>query len=467
MLIATTANAATNPTLPRRTTLGIVGVPPSAEAAKGKAGVLIDRVTPGLTGEKIGLRSGDLLVAINGTPVATPPELTAAAAKLMAGDQLRMSVVRGGKKVELKTRALPRPYESYIGASTKYGAVPFDGGLLRDILVTPDKPAPGKPILFIIQGFTCASIDYLDINDTHRQLTQRLVAEGIGVYRVEKAGVGDSQSPKHCKDMDFDEELAGFKAAYRNLSTAYGIEPDQTFMLGHSLGGLEAPLMAAETPPRGVSVYGTVLRNWMDYYLDVIRFQATELGRGDPVMAVQLAEELRPMLTKLFVDRRSFGQLAQEKPEYASAMRDVLGWQGGDALLGRNSAFWQDLSAAPLAAGWRDTKSRVLSLYGESDLVALNDEDHKLIALIVNRYRPGTAKYVEIAGAEHDMTQVGNPDAVRRAVAATGAIPPTQFEPKVAEVIIGWIKDSMAQPAVRTLTFPEPANMNPGGGGQD
>ena len=81
----------------------------------------------------------------------------------------------------------------------------------------------------------------------------------------------------------------------------------------------------------------------------------------------------------------------QDKPEYAQDMRQVIGWQGGDALLTRNSAFWQDLSAAPLVAGWRDTESRVLSLYRESDLVALNDEDHKLIALIVNRYRPGTA----------------------------------------------------------------------------
>ena len=36
----------------------------------------------------------------------------------------------------------------------------------------------------------------------------------------------------------------------------------------------------------------------------------------------------------------------------------------------------------------------MLALYGESDIVALFDEDHRLIADIANHYRPGTGRFV-------------------------------------------------------------------------
>jgi len=324
---------------------------------------------------------------------------------------------------------------------------------VRDILVRPEKPAAGQPIVFILQGFTCASIDYADPDDSHRRLIQRLVDRGIGAYRVEKPGVGDSRSPRNCLDMDFDQEIAAFRTAYRNLPAAYGIQPDQLFLLGHSLGGLEAPILAAETPPRGVAAYGTVLRNWMDYYLDVIRFQGTLFGRGDPVQFVEIAESMRPMLEDFFERRKSFKDLAAANPDYARDLREVLAWDGSDRLLGRHYSFWHDLAALPLAAAWRDTRSRVLALYGESDLVALNDEDHRLIALIVNHYRPGTAKFVLIPGTEHDMRQVGNPDRIRARARTNQPAARAPFEPAVADTIIQWIEESMAAPPVRTMTF--------------
>ena len=444
------------PQLPRKSILGLAAAPLTPELqqrVKRTDGVLASRVTPGLTAGKMGLAEGDIILTLNSHPMARPADVVGAAAAINSGDTVRMTILRDGKQKSLQGKAIERPKESYTGAVISYGAVAIDGGLVRDILVKPEKPAAGQPIVFILQGFTCASVDYIDPDDSHRRLIQRLVDRGIGAYRVEKPGVGDSRSPRHCLDMDFDGEIAAFRAAYKNLPTAYGIQPDQTFLLGHSLGGLEAPILAAETPPRGVAAYGTVLRNWMDYYLDVIRFQGTYFGRGDPVQFVELGESLRPMLEEFFVGRKSFKDLAAANPDYARDLREVLGWDGGDRLLGRHYSFWHDLAALPLAAAWRDTRSRVLSLYGESDLVALNDEDHRLIALIVNHFRPGTAKFVQIAGAEHDMRQVGNPDQVRSAMRATRAPPRGPFEPAVAEALIHWVDDSMAAPPVRTMTF--------------
>jgi hypothetical protein len=132
-------------------------------------------------------------------------------------------------------------------------------------------------------------------------------------------------------------------------------------------------------------------------------------------------------------------------------LRENFGWDGGERVLGRHYSFLQDQAQQRLGAAWRDTRSRVLSLYGESDMVALTSTDHILIADIVNFYRPGTARYVEVAGTDHGMGIVGDRAEVRRRTMADNAPPRGDFNPEVATILRNWIIESMASPPVRTL----------------
>jgi len=70
-------------------------------------GVLVTRLLPGAPAERSGLRAFDLIVAIDGRPVATPSAIGHALA--VAGPAVRVRVLRGGEPVELRVEVQERP----------------------------------------------------------------------------------------------------------------------------------------------------------------------------------------------------------------------------------------------------------------------------------------------------------------------------------------------------------------------
>jgi len=82
-------------------------------------------------------------------------------------------------------------------------------------------------------------------------------SQGFITMRVEKSGVGDSQG-EPCASIGFSEELAGYRAALSALRSNPAVDPERIYLLGISLGGLFAPLLAADTPVAGISVFGTL-----------------------------------------------------------------------------------------------------------------------------------------------------------------------------------------------------------------
>ncbi|TFI57018.1 alpha/beta fold hydrolase [Sphingomonas parva] len=428
LVLAGLSTAAAAQTLPRRASLGIA-MASGANAPEGPP--LVDRVLPGQTAERLGLRQGDRIVAAGGKPVARSQDVVAYASGLIAGDPVELRVDRGGKAVRLRGKALGRPTESFAGGETVYGTVPFRGGQLRDILVTPNGVA-NPPVVYLIQGFTCTTVESPADGPYHR-LGEELIRRGIAYYRVEKPGVGDSAGGPRCVDTGYEVELDAFRAAYRKLAESFG--QDRIFMLGHSLGGLEAPMLAAEQPPRGVAVYGTVLRNWADYHHDVDVYQAYLLTGADPAAEADRAERNRRRLEAFYLERRAPADIIRDDPAAAQALRDVLAWDGGERVFGRHYSFAQDLPHQPLIKAWRDARTNVLALYGESDVVALFDSDHRMIADIADFHRPGTGRYVEIAGTDHGMTLVGNRSELRAKAIAAGSPPDGEFNPRIAEVL--------------------------------
>jgi pimeloyl-ACP methyl ester carboxylesterase len=440
--LALLAAPAAGAELPRRAQLGVT-MPADRQQGRG-AGV--GEVVAGGTAAALGIRSGDVITRLNGAPIAGPPDLVNAVAGLRGGAQLAVAIRRDGRDAVLRGRAVERPRDAYPGARVDYGAVPFRGGQLRDILVTPEGVS-NPPIVYLLQGFSCVTIE----NALYHQLIAELLKDGIGFYRVEKAGVGDSAGGVNCTDIDFATELDGFRAAYTQLTGARGVNADRVFMLGHSMGGFQAPFLAAERPPRGVAVYGAGLRNWADYNLDIVRFQPYLFYGQDPAAAAEQAERYRPALTRFYFGREAPAAIAQGSEINAQALRDSMAWDGGVNVLGRHYRFTQDLAHVDLTAAWRGARTNVLAIYGESDMVALFDTDHRLIADMANHWRPGSGRYVEIARTGHPMEIIGDRLEVRRRTMETGAIPSGPFNPEVARVLSGWIRESMARPAWRTV----------------
>lgn len=436
--------AAPADTLPRRATLGV-----AIEAAPaGAEGVVVTAVMP-QAGDWIGkLLPGDRIVAFEGRPLTAPRDLTTAVGKLKAGTRVEVAVVRDGKRATLKGRLTARPREVFRNGVARYSAVPFRGGQLREIMVTPEGEAKG-PVLFILQGYTCAPVETANADTAHHQLIDGLLARGVSTYRVEKPRAGDSRGGPDCDDIDFETEVQAFQAGYRSLIETHGVSPDRIFLLGHSLGGLEAPIVASRGPaPRGVAVYGTLIRNWGDYLIDIFKYQELIARDGDPVKGEIAGERNRPIVQKIYYEGRTPAEVAAASAEDAKQLRDWFEWNGGTQLWGRHYSYWQGIAATPLGKAWSETRSRVLSIYGESDFEAIDDGDHRLIADVVNHYRPGTARYVMLEKSGHGMRLEGD-RAQARARNLSAAPAPAPFNAALVPLLADWIDESMRQPPVR------------------
>jgi len=453
LLLYAAAAPASAQQLPRRPGLGASLGPVEG----GGPGVLVRAVLPGQTAEALGVRAGDVILRAGGAAVSAVPEVVAYAGRLAADERVDLLVRRDGRELRLRGRARPRPLEQWHDASADYGAVPWRGGHLRDILVTPSGAGADTPVVFLIQGFSCGSIEPADPNHPYRRLGTELVAAGIGYYRVEKAGLGDSRGTPRCHDIDFETEMDGFRAAYRHLVETRGISPDRIFMFGHSLGGYQAPLLAAERAPRGVAVYGTLVRSWGDYHRDLVELQPFLLGGEDPVQASAARDRDREIFRRYYFLRQAPSQIAAEAPELGERAREALNWAGGDVVMGRHYKFMQDLAHVPVIAAWRDTRSNVLTMYGRADFAALWDEDHRIIADMVNHYRPGTARFVDFERTGHGMQIEGTMAEIRARNIAQAPAPQGEFNQEVPRALATWIGEAMARPPVReTAATPGP-----------
>jgi pimeloyl-ACP methyl ester carboxylesterase len=377
------------------------------------------------------------------------------AARTAGGTPVQMTVWRDGRAQRLSATAVPRPFETYRNGTAHYGAVPFRGGLLREVLVTPAGGARG-PVVFLVQGYTCDSFETTSADSPHRLLFDGLLARGISVYRIEKPQAGDSRGGPACRDIDFATEMAGFETGYRTLMGRHGIPADRIFLLGHSMGGVQVPLLAQRVAaPRGVAAYGTVTRNWQDYIFNLYRVQGFTGAGADPAEGEALSERLRPVLHAFFAEQKTPAAIAAADPAHDRLLRETLEWDGDGQIMGRHFSYWQGLARERLVAAWRDTRAEVLSVYGESDVAALDNQDHRFIADVVNHYRPGTARFVEVPRTGHGMTLDGSMAEVRagRAADAPRSRPP--FNPALVSIFGDWIEAAMRQPAVATRFPPK------------
>jgi hypothetical protein len=86
---------------------------------------------------------------------------------------------------------------------------------------------------------------------------------------------------------------------------------------------------------------------------------------------------------------------------------------GDDVHYGRPYSYHWQAAAKDWLSVWAGIEAPVMVVYGEYDQFETR-VGHKLIVDTVNRSRPGTASFVEIAKASHDLEIFATPqDAVR------------------------------------------------------
>lgn len=381
--------------LPRRGSLGLAfsGLPTTE-------GLAVQSVVPGLSGDKAGVKPGDVLLQINDRQAATPG-LGAWVREQKPGAALTFVVGRDNKRVELKGALVEKPRDPGTpDYEVLYSHVVSHGARMRTIVTRPR--AQGKyPGFFFIQGFSPVSYDFTlststgDVQTLDGPLLQDFAKSGFVTIRVEKPGVGDSEGGPFAP-MDFLTELDIYRQTLKQLKAMPEVDASNVFIFGHSMGGSFGPMVAAENPVKGIALYGVASRTWFEYLLDTIRYQGLVAGLSYADADERVRKGAR-LMALVMLENKAPEEIKRTHPDLAA---EVDAYFPGGLFNGKSLEFWRQLGQINHAELWSKLDSYVLAAKGAADFVVY-EADHKLIADIVNRTHPGKGSWEIIPNSDH------------------------------------------------------------------
>lgn len=248
--------------------------------------------------------------------------LGTAVGQLTAFDRYTLQIGAGGSTLVLWTDMQGRiavvslPAQNFVAAREEYASMvePLRAALVAKVKdLVPDYSAPpaaaftAEEVKITAKGFTLAgtlllpkagkrpfaavvmstgsgqqtrdaTIPSLEKYRPFRQIAEFLASRGIAVLRADDRGVGDSSgfnTLDAATTFDFADDV---RAQVSYLRTRKEIDPRRIVVIGHSEGGLIAPLVAASDPRLAgiVIMAGTAKRGE-----DVLRFQLNYASEND------------------------------------------------------------------------------------------------------------------------------------------------------------------------------------------
>jgi pimeloyl-ACP methyl ester carboxylesterase len=312
------------------------------------------------------------------------PSASAAQARLV-GDLPR----KGGK-----------PLVELVGVETEYGVFrTSDGTRLRTIVTRPAGASGPLPAMMLTQWVSCGS---LDVSADKPSLMRQLAEESHMVFvRVERSGTGDSEGAP-CSELDYDTEVRHYRDAFDQIVRHRWVDPKRILLFGSSLGATTAPLVAAGKKVAGIAVQGG---GALTYLERMIHFDRLYLERSGKFTPAQLHEEMNRRIAfhvAYLLERKTPEQVERDSRALAGVWKSIRGGADAPPHYGRPYRWhWQAASKDFLEA-WSNVQAPVLVVYGEFDQFETR-QGHKLIADTLNRMRSGSATFIEIRRADHDM----------------------------------------------------------------
>ncbi|RGX55177.1 MULTISPECIES: alpha/beta hydrolase family protein [Anaerotruncus] len=132
------------------------------------------------------------------------------------------------------------------------------GRTIRGTVMTPDGNGPFPTVCFY-HGF---SVDRVGMDRLHFLFSKRCVEEGFACVRFDFYGCGESDGDFREKRVSF--ELEQTLAIYDWTAAQPFADPEQMFMVGHSLGGILCSMAAPLRQPKAISLWSPGLTAYYD-----------------------------------------------------------------------------------------------------------------------------------------------------------------------------------------------------------
>lgn len=355
----------------------------------------------------VGLTAGAVLRAIDGEPVSDWVDLQALAHQLPTGQAVELVFDAGGKRVAVEVIPEPLPQSAIPGAEVIYGsATSADGLRIRTVTLIPEesplRTETGLPGVYYIQGITCQSIDLI-AGPTHSRsrIFLDLLEAGFAVSFADKPGIGDSDG-EACRDGGFDREIAAYQAAAAAFADREDVDASRLYAIGISMGGYQFPLVADAVDFAGAITWGSGVEPWADYLITNFRDRAMLRPVATPDQHDEALRAQRGVIGALIIEGRDPDAVREAMPEAAALTEQQMGPL--ERFAGRGLTFHREIDAAALWPAWERYDGRLLSLHGEYDWIA-TESDHAMAARILNRTRPGSARFEILEGLDHGFTR--------------------------------------------------------------
>lgn len=269
---------------------------------------------------------------------------------------LQVTVSRDGRIAGFFTRLRGEPapeYKSpryddvdkYTEKEVSFGEAPWT---VKGKLTMPKGKGPVPGVVLVHGSGPNDEDETIGPNRPFRDIAGGLSSRGIAVLRYQKRTFAYAQQLVSKPSITVREEVIDdVLAALRFLRAQEGIDPNQVYLLGHSLGGTAAPVIAAEDKKvAGIVLLAGTPRDFFDVILEQLEYIASLPGQGQQENKKGLGE------TRRTVEEIRSGADATE--------RKVLGVSG---------AYWQDVTrtAKRGLSVLPELKCRILILGGGRD----------------------------------------------------------------------------------------------------
>jgi len=386
-------------------------------------GVLVSKVFANSSADVAKLQSGDVLLSINGKKVNTPNEAVKLMSTYKGGDAFNYEIIRKGKIIKGKSTFKTIAEEKYTDIDMVYNAVNTVNGLQRLIISKP-KTKEKSPAVIFIGGIGCYSLDNpLDSAREETQLLNTLTRKGYVCIRAEKPGVGDNMNCTPCAEVSFNNEVDAYVSGIKEIKKYDYIDSNKVYVIGHSMGGVMAPLIAQQTSLKGIIAYGTIGSSFIEY-LAKTRRTIGEAYNWDKDETDEYVKDACECAGYYFVEKMTTQQAAAKK-EICGEYLSVFDY--------RSRAYNDQLYALNIPAAWKKFTGKALLLWGERDYIA-SKEDHEIVTDAVNKAHPGNATFTIVKNSTHALQYAPSFQEARTN--------PGAYNPNAAQTILDWLKQS-------------------------
>jgi uncharacterized protein len=235
--------------------------------------------------------------------------------------------------------------------------------------------------------------------------------------------MGDSEGPQ-CSSpaVNLSAERRGYIQGLKALKRMPSVDPDRVFLVGVSIGGVQAPLVAEEVPVKGLVVINTVVKPFFEYLLETRRLQNTI--QRLPYDEIDRHQRLNEVCNhRLLIEKQSFDDVVKGMPQ----CRDYISFPASYTYMQQ----WADLD---LASEWKKVSSPVLIVYGSSDYVS-SIADDPYMADLINSFHPGSATLQLIKNMDHPMYKAASMEESMNWPAGRTR----EFQTAIFEPIVSWL----------------------------